>query len=262
LDKQAYFFQGDNLLFPANAPVSQAAKGFPLELSREFINPDIFEMPSINGSEATINVVSVLPNTVLPPNWKSILFRQVLAIMAVEGDVLVNDLLRACHITHWRRESLFCGTCGTKNNDVLQPQHRCCPECGRLEFPRICPAVIVIITDAENRILLAHNKKFRAGLYSHISGFNEAGESLEETVIREVREEINIEIKDIKYVKSQSWPFPNSLMVGFKALYASGVLKPDDEEIEDVKWFTKDNLPIIPGEGSLARFLIDDWIKS
>jgi len=131
-----------------------------------------------------------------------------------------------------------------------------------MEFPRICPAVIVLITDDKNRILLAHNKRFREGLYSHISGYNEAGETLEETVVREVFEEVGINVSDIKYIKSQPWPFPNSLMVGFCARYLSGTLCPDGDEIEDVKWFEKDNLPELPAPGSLSHELINLWLQS
>jgi len=173
----------------------------------------------------------------------------------------LSDLLRACHIAQWRRDSRFCGTCGALNGDAQDCSvHRVCPKCGRLEFPRICPAVITIITDAENRILLAHNKRFKDGVYSHISGFTEAGETLEETVAREIREEVNIEVQNIEYIKSQPWPFPNSLMVGFKARFLSGTIKPDGEEIEDAKWFTKENLPELPAHGSLSRFMINDWL--
>jgi len=176
----------------------------------------------------------------------------------------LGDILRACHIAQWKRDSRFCGTCGALNGDVgsvgqLQT-HRICPKCGRLEFPRICPAVITLITDDNNRILLAHNKRFKAGVYSHISGFTEAGESLEETVAREIREEISIEVKDIEYINSQPWPFPGSLMLGFRARFSSGIIKPDGEEIEDAKWFTKDDLPELPGNGSLSRFMINDWL--
>jgi NAD+ diphosphatase len=138
---------------------------------------------------------------------------------------------------------------------------RICPKCGRTEFPRICPAVLVFITDDKNRILLAHNKRFKAGIYSHISGFNEAGETLEETVVREIREEVAIEVKDIVYIKSQPWPFPSSLMLGFKARYSSGTITPDGEEIEDAKWFTKNDLPDLPAEGSLSRHLINNWVN-
>ena len=200
--------------------------------------------------------------------------RQLLADYSVEGSGIkglerlkdLGEILHACHIAQWRRGSRFCGTCGALNGDAppcsanAAQAHRVCPKCGRLEFPRICPAVITLITDADNRILLAHNKRFRAGVYSHISGFTEAGESLEETVAREIREEINIEVKDIEYIKSQPWPFPSSLMVGFKARYLSGAITPDGEEIEDAKWFTKNDLPELPANGSLSRFMINDWL--
>jgi NAD+ diphosphatase len=177
-------------------------------------------------------------------------------------------MLRAFHIAQWRRESVFCGSCGAKNNDVvlpdsavLEPQRRC-PACGRSEFPRISPAMIVMITDDDNRILLAHNSKFRSRIYSHVSGFNEPGETLEATVIREVREEVNIEIRDIAYIQSQPWPFPNSLMLGFSARYKSGTIKCDGIEITDAKWFTRETLPELPGQGSLSRFLIERWLNN
>ena len=263
MNKQAYFFINDALLLPADWPDSRIDMGLSLELAREFDGADVFEIPAIDEAGAVINAVSVLPGSVLPGKWKTVPIRALLNKYSVEGGIdRIAKIVRACHIAQWRRDSSFCGTCGSKNGDVPGQACRCCPACGRLEFPRICPAAIVIITDNENRILLAHNKRFRAGLYSLISGFTEAGESLEETVVREIREEVNIEVNRIEYVKSQTWPFPNSLMVGFKARYASGTIKPDGEEIEDAKWFTKDNLPELPGEGSLSRVLINNWIQS
>jgi len=268
LIKQAFFFQGDALLLPADFPDLRISQGISFEFAGKFNEPEIFEIPAIDENGSVINAVSVLPGTALPENWKAIPVRHVLTtICAAEGvDAVISNkpvsgILRACHIAQWRRDSRFCGTCGAENRDAPALLHRLCPVCGRIEFPRICPAVITLITDSDNRILLAHNKKFRAGLYSLISGFNEAGESMEDTVAREIREEVNIEVKDIEYVKSQPWPFPNSLMLGFKARYASGTLKPDGEEIEDAQWFTKVNLPDIPGKGSLSRFLIDCWMN-
>jgi NAD+ diphosphatase len=272
LDERAFFFQGDTLLLPADLPDSQLDRGLPLELANFFENPDIFEIPAIDspaetdGSAAApvskIRAVSVLPGSALGADWRAIPVRHVLAMFSagVAGNTL-GVILRACHVAQWRRESRFCGSCGAKNADVPEDAQRLCPECGRNEFPRICPAVIIAITDDDNRILLAHNKRFRAGVYSHISGFNEAGETLEETVVREIREEVNIEVRDIVYVKSQPWPFPNSLMVGFKARYLSGTIRPDGNEIEDAKWFTAGNLPDLPGEGSLSRFLINCWLN-
>jgi len=259
LDKWAFFFQGDSLLLPVDTQDSQINSGLLLELSKKLKNTDIFEIPELDGSPDLITVVSVPTTDVPPEDWKIIPVRSIISMFSV-SEQNVNRIIRACHIAQWRRDSRFCGTCGAKNDDVPMQAQRICPECGRMEFPRICPAVITLITDDENRILLAHNKRFKAGVYSHISGFNEAGETLEETVIREIREEVSIEVKDIVYIKSQPWPFPSSLMLGFKARYSSGTIKPDGEEIEDAKWFTKDNLPVLPSEGSLSRYLINSWI--
>ena len=260
MERQAFFFQGDSLLLPVNTPDSQIDSGLLFELSKKFNNPDIFEIPELDGSPNLITAVSVPMTDVLPEDWKTIPVRSIISMFSVSGHS-ANRIIRACHIAQWRRDSRFCGTCGAKNDDVPMQAQKICPECGRMEFPRICPAVITLITDNENRILLAHNKRFKAGVYSHISGFNEAGETLEETVVREIREEVNIEVKDIVYIKSQPWPFPSSLMIGFKAHYSSGTINPDGEEIEDAKWFTKDNLPTLPAEGSLSRYLINNWIN-
>lgn len=263
LEDRAFFFQGDTLLMPVSFPDSGMNRGVPLELAGDFTDTDIFKIPAIDGCNSeTISVVSVLPEAALPENWKVIPVRHILAVLSAEtGDGSeCGRILRACHIAQWRHDSRFCGKCGAENTDVHAETQRLCPKCGRTEFPRISPAVIIIITDDENKILLAHNKRFKAGVYSHISGFNEAGETLEASVVREIREEVNIEVRDIKYVKSQPWPFPNSLMLGFSARFLSGTLRPDGDEIEDARWFTKNNLPELPGCGSLSRFLINRWL--
>jgi NAD+ diphosphatase len=169
-------------------------------------------------------------------------------------------MLRAYHVAQWRQDSVFCGSCGAKNIDAPDELARHCPACGRREYPRISPAVITIILNDDGRALLAHNKKFANGVYSLVAGFNEAGESLEATVAREIREEVGLEVKDIRYIASQPWPFPNSLMLGFTARYAGGEIHPDGIEIEDAKWFTRDNLPKLPGNGSVSRYLINGWL--
>jgi len=264
--KKAFFFQGDSLILPHGVSGSKIPAEVPLELSAEFNDPDIFEIPSLIDPASPIKGVFVSSREKLPDNWKSIPVRRLLASDVIIFSASLEDIIRAYHIAQWRQESRFCGSCGAQNSDVFVDSaslaQRLCPKCGRMEFPRICPAVITAVTDDENRILLAHNKKFRAGVYSLISGFTEAGETLEETVVREIREEVNIEVKNIEYVKSQPWPFPNSLMLGYKARYMSGELKPDGEEIEDAAWFTKDNLPELPAEGSLSRFLINNWLEN
>jgi len=262
MDKRIYIFQGDSLLLPNETPDNQMDIGLPYETSKLFNNTDIFEIPSLNDSGSLITGASVPFDAILPANWKTIPVRQILSIYTISGSGRsLENMMRACHIARWRIDSRYCGTCGDKYNDVPMQAQRLCPSCGRMEFPRICPAVIVAITNDENKMLLAHNKTFKGRVYSHISGYNEAGETLEETVAREIKEEINISVKNIEYFMSQPWPFPNSLMVGFKAEYLSGEIKPDGAEIEDAKWFTKDNLPELPREGSLSRILINNWIQ-
>lgn len=265
MSKLAYFFQGNTLLLPADFPDSRIDFDVPLELAKDFKTSEIFEVPAVDESKTPIRVVSVLPDTAqqaaaLPENWKGIPVRQVLVTLSAK-DANPARLLRACHIAQWRRESRFCGSCGGENFDIPETTERRCSRCGREEFPRICPAVIVVVTK-EDKILLAHNKKFSSGLYSLIAGFNEAGESLEATVEREIFEEVNIKVGGISYIKSQAWPFSKSLMIGFKACFLSGDLRPDGVEIEDAGWFTRDNLPAVSEPGSLSRAIIDQWIKS
>lgn len=260
MNNTAFFFQGDTILIPADFSDSQIGGELPLEMAKDFNAPDIFEIPSIDESKAPVCAVSVLPADVLPESWKSIPLRQVLAVLSTRPAADNGRIIRACHIAQWRQDSLFCGRCGAKNTDVKGEPQRKCPACGRIEFPRICPAVITVVTDDKNRILLAHNRKFKEGIYSLIAGFNEAGETLEAAVAREIREEVNLEVRDIEYIKSQPWPFPNSLMLGFRASYSGGTVRPDGVEIEDARWFTKDNLPQLPGYGSLSRYLIDSWL--
>ena len=140
-----------------------------------------------------------------------------------------------------------------------------CAGCELLAFPRIAPAMIVLITrglpGADQEILLARGVQFQGPMYSCLAGFVEAGETLEDAVIREVREEVGITVADVQYVSSQPWPFPHSLIVGFRAAYVSGDITPDEHEIMDAGWYRRDNLPNIPPAISIARKLIDVWIN-
>jgi len=121
---------------------------------------------------------------------------------------------RAVQILLWDQTHRFCGRCGQPTVNAPAERAKLCPQCGLLSFPRLSPAVIMLVQRGEE-FLLARNKAFAGGFFSVLAGFVEAGESLEETVRRELREEVNIEVKDIRYFGSQSWPFPNSLMVGW-----------------------------------------------
>ena len=163
---------------------------------------------------------------------------------------------RGYQIIHWDRTSRFCGSCGSLNQDKLDERAKQCPSCSFITYPRISPAVIVAVIK-DNQILLARNKKFANHIFSVISGFVEPGETLEECVRREIKEEVGIEVKNIRYFGSQPWPFPDSLMIGFTAEYARGELITDNEEIVEAKWFTVDKLPHLSPKSTIARELID-----
>ncbi len=166
---------------------------------------------------------------------------------------------RAREIAFWRKNHQFCGKCGGKLVDHETECARWCPACNSFFYPVLAPAIIVAITDSQGRLLLAHNAKFREGLFALISGFVEAGESLEIAVRREIQEEVGIKVKNLGYFGSQSWPYPNSLMMGFTAEYAAGDIVPDGVEITEARFFSADALPEIPPPGSIARRLIDYW---
>ena len=167
---------------------------------------------------------------------------------------------RAVQIVDWDRTHRFCGRCGVPLNMKTTERAKECPQCGLLYFPRLAPAIIVLVQRG-NRLLLARSRHFLPGMYSVLAGFVEPGESLEEAVVREVREEVGIEVKDIHYFGSQPWPFPHSLMIGFTATYGGGEISFNDDEIENAGWFEVDNLPPIPGKISIARKLIDWFVE-
>lgn len=167
---------------------------------------------------------------------------------------------RAVQVIEWDRNHRFCGRCGSATERHATERSRTCPRCGLQQFPRVSPAVITLIEDGD-RMLLARSPHFVKGVYSTLAGFVEPGESLEETVIREVREEVGVELTDVRYFSSQPWPFPHSLMVGFVARYAGGEIVPQEGEIEDARWFTPDDLPLLPPGLSIARALIEDFLQ-
>jgi NAD+ diphosphatase len=170
---------------------------------------------------------------------------------------------RAVQIVEWARTHRFCGRCATPTDFVAGERSMKCPACGLLAYPRLAPAMITLVTRGEGdeqEALLARGVQFRAPMYSCLAGFVEPGESLEGAVIREVREEVGLIVKDVRYWGSQPWPFPHSLMVGFHATYDSGEIDCDPTEIVDANWYRRDALPPIPPGISIARKLIDVWL--
>ena len=167
---------------------------------------------------------------------------------------------RAVQLVEWDRTHRFCGRCGTPTEPASGERARRCPTCGLLAFPRLAPAVITLIERGEEA-LLARGRAFPVPMYSCVAGFVEPGETMEQAVHREVREEVGVELGEVRYVASQPWPFPHSLMIGFEATWASGEIVIDESEIVDAQWYRPDALPMIPPTMSIARTLIDRWLE-
>ena len=167
---------------------------------------------------------------------------------------------KARQIVDWHVNHQFCGQCGQPTISSSNDRSRVCEECKQTFYPRLSPSIIVLVTKGEE-ILLAKNAHARGNFYSTLAGFIEPGESIEEAVHREVNEETGIKVKNLQYFSSQSWPFPNSLMLGFHAEYDSGEFVLQEEEIADAQWFHYQNLPHRPAMFSISGWLIDNYIK-
>ena len=163
---------------------------------------------------------------------------------------------RGCLLMDWRKNHRFCGRCGTLTSIKPDEFAMRCPACNLLAYPRISPAVMVLVRRG-NDLLLARSPHFRPGIFSALAGFVEAGETIEHCAMREVREEVGVEITNLRYFRSQPWPFPDSLMIAFFADYVGGEITPDPKEIEAAAWFSRDALPPLPDHASISRHLID-----
>ena len=162
---------------------------------------------------------------------------------------------RAAQLLDWERDHRFCGRCGEAMRSADSERAMACERCDTLFYPRIAPCVIVLVTRGDD-MLLARNARFPRPMYSSLAGFIEAGESVEATLRREVREEVGVDVGAITYHGSQSWPFPNQLMLGFFAEYAGGTVRPDNTEIAEADWFHPRDLPPVPPPSSIAGQLI------
>jgi NAD+ diphosphatase len=167
---------------------------------------------------------------------------------------------RAIGLTAWDRDHRFCGRCSAPTERSSVDRVRTCTRCGHGSYPRLSPAIIALV-ERDGRALLARNARFPLPFFSTLAGFVEVGESLEAAVAREIYEEARIEITHIRYFGSQPWPFTGSLMIGFTARWAAGDIVAEPSEIADAGWFAPDELPRIPPKLSIARELIDDFVR-
>lgn len=197
------------------------------------------------------------------------------AAMAAAADA--GLLAHAVGLLNWHRRHRFCANCGAATDSAEVGHVRVCPRCGAQHHPRTDPVVITLVHDGD-RVLLGRQPSWPPGRFSCLAGFVEPGESLEEAVVREVGEEAGVTIADVRYVSSQPWPFPASLMLGFEATYAAGDPYPRDRELEAVRWVDRDELARaiaadaaggadgadgaigVPPPLAIARRLMDGWL--
>ena len=198
------------------------------------------------------------PDVVAPEGQQ---WHETRALLAAFSPAQWQAISCARQLLYWERRHRYCGVCGTPTIVVSEERARRCPQCNSVFFPVVSSAVIVAVTRGDE-LLLAHNRNFRPGMFSLLAGFVDPGETLEQAAVREVREETGVDISSLEYVTSQPWPFPNSLMVGFRAKYSAGDIKVDGKEIEEAAWFSRSTLPEIPRPGTIARLIIDQWRNS
>ena len=162
-------------------------------------------------------------------------------------------------IMNLHRNNKFCGRCGMPMYEHERERAMSC-SCGNIIFPLICPAIIVGV-EKDGMLLMGHGVNFQPGMYSVLAGFVEPGETLEQTVEREIYEESGVRVKNIRYFGSQPWPFPSSLMLGFQCDWESGEPVPDGEELDSVRWFRPEEVPLMPQSVSISRQIINDWLR-
>jgi NAD+ diphosphatase len=241
------FFCDDHLLAAAGGiePAADAAAADALAQARGVLDsfvvkPQGFRATAFSGAA-----------DVAPPGCEWIRIR---SLMAAESP-RAADACRALGLLNWRAHRRFCGACGGALAEHPAEMARACPACGRVEYPCISPAVIVRI-EKDGKLLLARHARRSRSFYTCIAGYVESGESAEDAVRREVREEVGIDVDGVRYEGSQPWPFPNQLMLAFSARWTAGELALQADEIAEADWFDPARLPEIPPPGSVARRLI------
>lgn len=188
--------------------------------------------------------------------------RSLRSLFALDDDRAFTMAGKANQVLEWYVSHRYCGVCGCATKHHPSQRALLCPNCQQQFFPRINPCAIMLVVRGDE-ILLARNARFKTGYFSCLAGFIEVGETPEQTVAREIMEEVGIEVENIRYAKSQSWPFPSQLMLGFYADYKSGDIVPEVDEIEEADWFRIDRLPPVPpAKISVAGELIQDYVSA
>jgi NAD+ diphosphatase len=248
-DAYAFGFRGGELLVGGSRESPEVPRL--AELRSAGIEGATYYLGTLAGAACV--AITLGDDAPVPPGFAA---RGLRSLFFVLPDALVALAGRAFQVVEWDRTHRYCGHCGTPTRDTPADRARECPRCGLVAFPRVSPAMMALIT-RDSEILLARAHRFPPGMYSALAGFVESGETIEDCVRREVREEVGVDVRALVYFGSQSWPFPHSLMIAFTAEYAGGTLRLDAAEIDDARWFAVDRLPILPPRISIARHLID-----
>ncbi|ANG62429.1 NUDIX hydrolase [Marinobacterium aestuarii] len=247
------------VLLAAGGRLLQSASGglvaMPAEL--EALHSEVIEAQYPLGPDAADGRLLVLHADTEPAlRQPAMALRDALAQARNESEY--GWLSRAAQLATWHEQHRFCGRCGAALIHHAQDLAKTCEPCGLSQYPRISPCIIVLVVRGD-QCLLARAPHYAAGRFSTLAGFIEAGETAEAAVAREIQEEVSIEVQNVRYFKSQSWPFPHALMLGFFADYKAGELMPDGVEILEAHWFSRDNLPDLPPSFSISRQLIESY---
>lgn len=215
------------------------------------------------GTRGDTRYAAVMVDRV-PPEFEPASLRLIGPTVAPEEASLA---VHAVGIARWHQSHKFCAKCGAPSKISEGGHTRVCPACGTHHFPRTDPAVIMLITDDQDRALLGRQPVWPEGRFSTLAGFVEPGETLGDAVRREVLEEVGIEVGDVTYAASQPWPFPSSLMLGFFGRALTTEIKVDEDEIAEARWFTRDEVTemtaksdlLLPPNVSISRWLLQKW---
>lgn len=248
-----FVFQGGRLLVPTEGDAVRV----PLCRSLEELGMSPLRVQSLGSPGASPAFsAEVAPDAPPPSGWSFEGLRRLLPRVNADFFALAS---RAYQVKEWDRCHQFCGACGAPTLRRNNERCRECPRCGELYYPRLSPVAMILIRRGRD-LLLARSPRFPPGMYSALAGFVEPGETLEQCAAREVQEEVGLEIANLRYFASQSWPFPHSLMIAFTAEHAGGEIRLGDPEIEDAGWYPPERLPALPHALSIARRLIDSTL--
>jgi NAD+ diphosphatase len=252
-----FAFRGDKLLVSDIADAGEHPPRLPTWDERAALG--VSGAPHYLGALGGVDCVAArLPDDAPePPQWRHAGLRSLFFVLP---DALLSLAARAFQIVDWDATHRFCGRCASATRDKPGERAKECPACGLIAYPRVSPAMMVLVTRGPE-VLLARAHRFPPAMFSALAGFVEPGETIEDCIHREVREEVGVEVDRLEYFASQSWAFPHSLMIAFTAEYAGGDLRPDRTEIAEARWFSYDAVPKLPPSVSIARRLIDATVS-